>query len=90
MMDEEKAKVWAFVGLIAFVFLLFIMLGQCSGGSSSSDNSRICSSCDKKFTNSADTKSIRNTSMCERCYGNFTWAQAAKEAATTYQERYGN
>ncbi|MBE6737326.1 MAG: hypothetical protein E7566_01545 [Ruminococcaceae bacterium] len=48
---------------------------------SSSETSLVtCSSCNERFKDhSANGKSIRNTSMCENCYGDFKWRQEAQE-----------
>lgn len=71
---------------IIIVVLVLAGIGSCSGGGDS-DNSRECSSCGKTFTNSADTRSIAYTSMCEPCYEDFKFMQDLQEELKKYEER---
>lgn len=76
--------------VIAVIIIMLILagIGSCTGGSS--DREYKCSSCGKTFTNSADTKSIAYSSMCERCHDNYEFFQDLKEELKQYEENYGN
>ena len=86
MNDAKSSKGTIIIGIIVFVMIISF-IGSCSGGS---DKEYVCSSCGKKFTNSADTRSIAMTSMCEPCYKNFKFKEDLKEELNKYNERYGN
>lgn len=79
------------VGLVIIVIaIIFIGIGACSGGSSSSKSeSARCPSCNKKFTNSEDVRSISYRGMCERCYSNYKYSQDLQDGLKKYEERYG-
>lgn len=81
------AKIWGLVGVC--VLAIFLMI-QCFAWLNSDDknNNNVCSSCHKTFTNSVDTKSIAQTSMCEPCYEKFKFNQDLEEEIKKYQERY--
>lgn len=74
--------------IIIVIILILAGIGSCSGGGS--DKEYKCSSCGKTFTNSADTRSIAYSSMCERCHDNYEFSQDLKEELKQYQENYGN
>lgn len=72
------------IGIIIVIVLILAAIGSCSGGS---DKEYKCSSCGKTYTNSADTRSIARTSMCEPCYENYKFTQDLKEELKKYDER---
>ena len=56
-------------------------------GCSSSPKEYKCTACNKIFTNSADTRSIAKTNLCEPCYQDYKNIQELKEAAKQIEER---
>ncbi len=78
-------KIWGFVG--ACILVIFLMVqGFAWLNSDDKNESHICSSCHKKFTNSTDVKSISWTSMCEPCYENYKFKQKLQEELKKYLE----
>lgn len=72
---------------VVVIFLALSVIGSCSGGI---DKEYTCSHCGRTFTNSADTRSIARTNMCEICYDNYKFSQDVKEELKKYEERHGN
>lgn len=73
--------------VIAIIIVILVLAGLGSCMSGGSDKEYKCSACGKTFTNSADTRSIARTSMCEPCYENYKFTQDLKEELKKYDER---
>ncbi len=60
-----------------FAGLMSMFSGNSSRNYSSSNNSATCRVCHRVFTDSNNKHSIAQTNMCENCYNNYQWGQAA-------------
>ncbi len=82
---QRKGCLVTVVCIIAvIVAVICLITGSCSGcgldGSESSSGPRTCSSCGKTFKeNSKNAESIKNSSMCTDCYGDFQWRQEVQD-----------
>lgn len=68
-------------GVVIFIIILlwlFSSLGSCNS-SSSSDNSKYCSSCNRTFTDSDNKSSISWRNMCENCYENYLFVSEVQK-----------
>ena len=67
----------AIVAIIVGICILVGAIMAMTDDSSSSSNSKTCKSCNRSYTDSANTMSIAKTGMCKNCYGNFEWGMKA-------------
>ena len=81
--------------IIIEIIVLIAVIVACSsigggGSGSGGSSSRTCKSCGRKYTDSANTRSIARTGMCTNCYNNFKWAQAATGKGTAFHHDCGD
>lgn len=85
MKSEKKSSVGTVIVAIAVIIVAILIFGN-SGANTS--KTYTCGSCRKTFSNSADTRSIAMSSMCESCHDNFKYTQELKEKLNKSNERY--
>lgn len=64
----KKVKRYALIAMICGLFIGMLIDTSITGTSSRSYR---CQFCERTFTDSSNTKSIKKTNMCENCYSNY-------------------
>lgn len=80
---KGKTLAWLVAAAVAIFLLGQIDFSGTSSGGGGSD-SRVCKSCGRTFTDSANKNSIARTGMCKNCYNNFQWGMEATGRDTAW------